>query len=135
MGRSFWIILAVVVVLVMVGTGVGVYFFLVSNQGIERELPVYEISLETFTVNLKDSNFRRYLRTEISVETHDRKVIGELKEKRYKIRDTINAVLSSKAVADLVDREALKDELLDAINSHLTKGQIVGLYFDEFLIQ
>lgn len=135
MGRKFWIILAVVVVLVMVGTGAGVYFFLVANGGVERELPVYEIPLETFTVNLKDSNFRRYLRAEISVETHDKKVISELAEKEYKIRDTINTVLSNKTVADLADRQALKHELIDAINSHLTKGKVMGLYFNEFLIQ
>lgn len=135
LGRGFWIILVLVILLVMAGTAVGVYVFLMPASGLERELPTYEIPLETFVVNLKDSNYRRYLRTEISVETNEKKVISEMTTKEYKIRDTINTVLSSKTVSDLGDREAIKQELIDAINSHLTQGDVVGLYFNQFIIQ
>lgn len=135
LGRGFWIILAVVVLVIMVGTAAGVYFLLAPNLAQERELPTYQIPLETFTVNLKDNNYRRFLRTNITVETTEKRVIKEMTEKQYKIKDTINSVLAAKNAGDLEDRESLKKELILAINAHLTEGKIVGLYFEQFIIQ
>jgi flagellar basal body-associated protein FliL len=135
LGRGFWIILVVVFLLVVAGTAAGVYFLLAPNMAQERELPTYQIPLEAFTVNLKDNNYRRFLRTNITVETTEKKVIKELTEKQYKINDTINSVLAAKNAGDLEDRDRLKEELIAAINSHLTEGDIVGLYFEHFIIQ
>jgi flagellar basal body-associated protein FliL len=135
LGKGFWIILAVVVLVVMAGTAAGVYFLLAPNMAQERELPTYQVPLETFTVNLKDNNYRRFLRTYITVETSEKKVIKEMTEKQYKIKDTINSVLAAKNAGDLEDRDRLKEELIAAINSHLTEGEVVGLYFEQFIIQ
>ncbi|NLC77286.1 MAG: hypothetical protein GX750_06665 [Clostridia bacterium] len=136
LGRGFWLILAVVILVVMAGTAVGVYFFLGPRaEALEREVPTYQIPLETFTVNLKDSNYRRFLRAEITVETTEKKVIREMTDKLYKVKDTINSVLASKTAQDLEDRQRLKEQLIAAINSHLTEGEIVGLYFEQFIIQ
>lgn len=136
LGRGFWLILAVVILVVMAGTAAGVYFFLGPRaEALEREVPTYQIPLETFTVNLKDSNYRRFLRAEITVETTEKKVIREMTDKLYKVKDTINSVLASKTAQDLEDRQRLKEQLIAAINSHLTEGEIVGLYFEQFIIQ
>lgn len=138
LGVRFWIIFGLALVLVAGGTAGGVYFYIRSlNPGLEQAkiLPTHQIPVDTFTVNLKDSNYRRFLRMEITLETNEKKVIKEMNEKNYRIRDTVIAVLSNKSPSDLDDKLSLKQELVNAINHDLTKGKIIGIYFNQFIIQ
>lgn len=138
LGVRFWIILGLVLLLLIGGTATGVVFYMRSlNPGIGqvKELPTYQIPMNTFTVNLKDSNYRRFLRLEITLETNQKKVIAEMNEKGYRIKDSVIAVLSEKNVSDLNGKDALKDELIAAINANLEEGEIIGLYFEQFIIQ
>lgn len=139
-----WLTLALfAVVLLLSGGYVYTFFFGGNSRGITaaatagQAAPVnmQKMSLDAIVVNLADPGLHRYLRTKITLEYSDAKLANELNEKLYRIRDTIISALRSKKTDDLQNEDALKRELLTAINSQLVAGQVRGLYFEEFIIQ
>ncbi|MFA5536015.1 MAG: flagellar basal body-associated FliL family protein [Bacillota bacterium] len=137
-GARFWIILTLILLIIIGGTAAGVWFYLSKNQfdgEQEKELPTYKIPLSSFTVNLKDNNYKRYIRLEITLETNEKNLSKEVDKNNHRIRDVIITVLNGKVVADLEDRDALKAELVGAINDVLEKGLVSGIYFDQFMVQ
>ncbi len=138
LGARFWIVLSLVLIIIIGGTATGIWFYLSKNQFgevQEKELPTYKIPLSFFTVNLKDNNYKRYVRLEITLETNEKKLPKEVEENSHRIRDVIIGTLAGKTVADLEDRDALKAELIGALNNVLEKGIVNGIYFDQFMVQ
>ncbi|HBT20161.1 MAG TPA: hypothetical protein DEA47_02150 [Peptococcaceae bacterium] len=111
-------------------------FISASTDGEEQGISV---PLETFTVNLSDMGFRRYLRVDITLECYNEDAVKEIEQKKYKIRDKIITVLSQKTVSDFETSEKferVRMELLKAVNSVLSpSNQIKALYFENFIIQ
>ena len=137
-GKKKWIIIALILLLVAGAAG---YFLLGPKFGIfasDNEV-LFSAQLETFTVNLEDNNYRRYLRTDITLEYSDKDIGKEIEEKKYKIRDKIISVLTQKSIEDFDSdqkREKVRIELIQAVNTILTQnGQIKALYFEDFIIQ
>jgi len=95
------------------------------------------VSAGEFTTNVSDSAGNRYLKVEVSLELSDKKAAEaeSIKEVMPIIRDTILTILSSKTVADLDDREALKEEIKVALNKKLGKGFIKSVYITNFIMQ
>ena len=60
--------------------------------------PVYNTS--EFTVNLAETNGTRYLKTQLSLEVDNKKVLKELRDKLPALEDTVT-VLSKQRVRDL----------------------------------
>lgn len=118
------------------------YFFFNGNNygaaeagGNSSRANMQKFSLDSIVVNLADPGLRRYLRTKITLEYSDPRLTSELEDKVYRIRDSIISVLRNKKTEDLQDEEALKQELVAAINVQLDSGQVGRLYFEEFLVQ
>lgn len=144
--KKIWaIIIAVVVCLIIFGSTALAYFYFAEGEssGAASEEPAISIkdikkmTLDAFTVNLAD-NYRKYLRTTISIEYTSKDLEKELQAKLHRIRDLIIEVLRSKKSQDFNTPEgtaALKQELLQSINAELEKGKLTGLYFEEFVIQ
>ena len=91
-----------------------------------------------FIVNLMNSNGKRYLRTQISIELSAEDLQAEIEQKKDILKDIAIEVLSSKQVEEIVTRdgkERLKDELVKALNRVLVDGQINNIYFTNFVIQ
>lgn len=105
-----------------------------APQGPVNDKDVKVTQIDSFVVNLADQG--RYLRTTITLEYTDTAVERELAAREYRVRDAIISVLRTKQVADLQPSAtgALREELITAINQALS-GKIIGLYFDEFIIQ
>jgi len=105
----------------------------------EEELPTATLELGTIIVNLANPGGNRYLKCDIVLEYHDSEELeAELKEKEHQITDTVITTLRSKTVEQIqpLDKVApLKNEIITAINSCLTKGEISRLFFTEFIIQ
>lgn len=140
--RKRWVIILVLVMLLLVGTGGGVYYFVFATGDDDQETPrfkgrttIQKMTLDPIVVNLADAGLRRYLRTKITLEYDNSKLTAELENKTYRVRDTIISVLRGKRTEDLQQEDALKLELLAAINAQLEGGQVRGLYFEEFIIQ
>ncbi len=94
--------------------------------------------LKTFVVNLADPGGKRYLRVGMVLELSESRVAGEIKEHLPQMRDKILMILPSKTfddVRNLEGKTALKNEIMDGLNSFLQNGGITNLYFQEFVVQ
>lgn len=142
-GRSLVTALLLLVVLLLSGGYVYHFFFNGNSRGLaaapagNNPAPavLQKLNLDSMVVNLADPGLHRYLRVKITLEYSDPKLATELNDKLYRVKDTVISVLRSKKTDDLQNEEALKRELMTAINSQLTSGQVRALYFEEFIIQ
>lgn len=138
--NRFIVFLLATVLLLSAG---GAYLFLINGNKHDAaaagksnsRTSIDKFTLSPIVVNLSDPGLRRYLRANITLEYSEPRLTAELNNKTYRIRDTVISVLRSKNTQDLQGEEALKQELVTAINAKLQSGQIDGLYFEEFLIQ
>jgi flagellar protein FliL len=94
--------------------------------------------LDPFIVNLAQSGGNRFLKVAVSLEMSSPEVRLELKKNIKKITDSILLLLSTKVFKDVYSVQGkftLKSEITTRANQFLTKGQIRGAYFTEFIIQ
>ena len=151
------IIIIVLVVLILLVGGVVAYMLMskgdeaqqANPNGMEQQQQTPRKSLndltvgpmfplDGFIVNLLSENGRRYLKATIDLELADEDVLEELGLKTSRIRDVIIRVLSSKGVEEISTpkgKEKLKKELTGQLNAILLDGQIVRVYFTDFVIQ
>jgi flagellar FliL protein len=98
-------------------------------------------SLGEFVVNLADPTESHYLRANVVLELDygsSLKLAEEVDKRMPQIKDIVISTLGSKTSIQLSDsenREALKQELKDKINSILNRGQLSKVYFTSFAIQ
>ena len=91
-----------------------------------------------FTVNLANTNGRRYLRAQLSIEVDDKRVLKELDNKKPVLQDTVIAILSHQTITDLDSQEGkenIKVLLQENINSFLVTGEVVNIYYNHFVWQ
>jgi len=94
--------------------------------------------LDTFTVNLKSDQGRRYLKATISLELNGEELSLELDNKSPVIRDRIIRILSSKTLEEISSKKGkqkVSDQIVDTMNSMIVDGSVKGIYFTEFVIQ
>ncbi len=113
-----------------------------SSAAMEQSRKLSQIGvlypLDTFTVNLKSDNGRRYLKVTMDLELSGQELTAELDNKTAVIRDRIIRILTSKTLEEVSSRKGkdkLTQQIKDALNSMLDDGQILGVYFTEFVIQ
>lgn len=91
----------------------------------------------SFIVNLAGGT-RTYLKVDMALELSDKKAEAEIDTKLPIIKDAIVLVLSEQTPESISDNKGklrLKDELLRRINSHLTMGKVLNIYFTSFVVQ
>lgn len=155
MSNKILIVLMGALIVFMLGMGGGLFMMWnklselsvqsAANAGINpgqegnSEHPLGPIfSLETFIVNLADKGGNRYLRVTMDLELTNPEVAAEISKRLPQIRDSILMTLPSKRFDDIssVDgKVALRDEILEKLNSILTLGKITNIYFKEFVVQ
>lgn len=94
------------------------------------------IPLETFIVNLAGSKGRKVLKVNMELEIKGSDVIQEIENRKAQIRDFIIIILSSKSYDEVSTKEgkdSLRNEIKDNINSFLSKGKIINVYFTELI--
>ena len=106
-----------------------------SNQ----DHPVGPIfSLETFIVNLADKGGNRYLRVTMDLELGNPEMESEVSQRLPQVRDSILMILPTKRFEDISTAQgktALRDEIMETMNTYLLKGKITNIYFKEFVVQ
>ena len=101
---------------------------------------VYQ-ELGEFIVNPADTvteNGLRFVRAKVSLGISPASAYVQLEAQLPKLRDAIIRILSAKQVDQLdnpEDREFIKDEIRFAVNPMLHRGEVLEVYFSEFLIQ
>lgn len=150
-GGSKKLILILVAVLVLGGGGVGAFLAL-GGSGNEEDgefedeeefedegegvLPAAVLPLETFIVNLQVKG--SFLKTTIQLEFAEPTLPPTVESDIPKIRDSVIRILSSKESADILSpdgKEALRQDLRDAVNETLGAEDVTQVYFTEFIIQ
>jgi flagellar FliL protein len=94
------------------------------------------VPLETFLVNLSGSRGRKLVKINMELEMSSADVQEEVEKIKPKIRDYIIIIISSKTYAEISTKEgkdALREEIKNQVNLFLTKGQIVKVFFTEFI--
>lgn len=138
------IIIAVSLLAVVAGGVMGAIYFLgkagTAKKAAAPAAPAVSAMwpMEPFIVNLLDNQGERYLKVVIQLEVSDQLAIAELNQIKPKLRDNILDLLTAKTYAELMDmggKQKLRDEVAVRINSYLTQGKIVKVYFTDFVIQ
>ncbi len=135
-----WVLIITIPLLIISGS-IGFYFLTMADDSDDGIIPmknVQTLTIPSFTINLADAGNRRYLRTQVTIEYAEKKLLAELELKNHRLKDAVINILRGKRVADLDSNEkteALRQELITAVNELLVDGQIIGLYFEEFIIQ
>jgi flagellar FliL protein len=137
------IIAAVVLVVVAGGIAGGLYYF--GKAGVAHKAaapPPPAIGalwpMEPFIVNLLDNQGERYLKIIMQLEVSNQLVVAELEQLKPKLRDNVLDLLTAKTYSELMDmggKQRLRDEVAIRVNSYLTKGKVVKVYFTDFVIQ
>ena len=98
--------------------------------------PMY--SLDSFVVNLAEAGSNSYLRVTMELELDNELLKTELEQRLPQVRNAMLMILPTKKTADIntVDGKlAMRDQLIDEINTFLTTGEVTNIYFTEFVIQ
>jgi len=121
-----------------------------EEEKVEEKAPVEEpkpvkkvkknlmFNLDPFIVNLAKSGGNRFLKAKVSLEMSSPEVRLELKKNIQKITDSVLLLLSAKVFEDVYSVQGkftIKGEITSRVNQFLTKGQVKGAYFTEFIIQ
>jgi flagellar protein FliL len=96
------------------------------------------VALETFYVNLDGSEGYKLLKVTMSLEVDTVPSQDEILKRQAQVRDMIIILLTSKRYGEVSGENAqdkLKAEIIDTVNSILTKGKIKKILFTEFLFQ
>jgi flagellar protein FliL len=89
-------------------------------------------------VNLAETNAERYLKLEITLELENAKIRKEIETRLPQVQDLLISVTSTKTLEDVSTtsgRNMLRQEMIDKINSLLTAGRVLNIYFTEFVVQ
>jgi flagellar FliL protein len=142
--KGVLIILFILGLLVLGGAAFGgVYLFMKTKNTVESQPVVIEetyMELKEFTVNLADDGGKRYFKGEISIgyDKSKDKLAEELKGKEVVVRDDIIFYFKSQKaeyINNVENTEAMKKQLMDAINKDLTKGKITDIRFKSMIIK
>ena len=156
--RKWLIVGAAATLLALGGGGGGAYYFMAgkpaadntkdaqksppkSAEKVPHKTMLY-VPMESFTVNLQNSDQERYLQVTINLEVADTATANSLKEQMPSVRNAVLLLLSSKDARDLMTRDG-KEKLSTEITTELRKkldgaGPSKGLeqiLFSHFVIQ
>lgn len=126
----------------LVLAGAGLWFWMNHASGpaqANQTDPVRSIlHLETFVLNLADTDQRSYLRVGIDLELNQEAKHAEQTVPVAQVRDTILGVLGEARVSDLLKpggKAELKQRVLHALQDRVPALGVEEVYFTEFLIQ
>jgi len=144
------LVFVLVILVVFVFLGGGTFFALKNNiiafpgggdtntPGHIKDEPGIIIPLDTFIVNLADTDVQRYLKVVIKLETWDPLVSEEASKRMAQLRDAIITLLTTQTYQDVSTfkgKTYLRTEITNRINSYLRTGKIEKVYLTEFVIQ
>lgn len=141
-----------VLFLIMVGIGFFVMWEKIGRLAPPEENPEEEMveedvgrseigpifPLETFIVNLADEGEPRYLKITVTLELEESDTEDEVNRRLPQIRDLFLSLLPTKKSEQLQNMEgkqAVKDELVENLNTMLQTGRVSQIYFTDFVIQ
>jgi len=95
-------------------------------------------NLDEIIVNPANTNGRRFLLIEISLELVDKEDVKLIEENKSKIRNNLIQFLSSRSVSELQgveEKEYLRRELMNIINEAIGRRSVHNLYYSKYVMQ
>ncbi len=152
--KKLFIIIGVVLLVLLLGGAGGAWFFLKSKPAPEDEtdagqqVPVPAggqhtqigpmVNIEEFIINIISGDAAHYVKTSLTVELSNEEVKSEVEQRMPQMRDAILLLIGNKTYEELQDlqgKKQLKAELQNRINSFLMTGQVISIYFTNFVVQ
>ncbi|MFW6386630.1 MAG: flagellar basal body-associated FliL family protein [Bacillota bacterium] len=137
---KFFIILPLIVILLAAGTSYAIFTYLgpggpEEEEEAEDEGPSY--SLGDFVVNLKGTEGYQYLQTSIVVRASNEEVVEELDDSSPQVRDAIINILGEQNISKIEEdgNETVKNEIRTRLNDIINNGEVVDVWFTQFVIQ
>ncbi len=96
------------------------------------------VMLENIVLNLTENDRLYYLKVTMGLEVSSPDMEKEVKNREAHLRDVVISCISGKKVTELDDedeRNSLKTELYRKLNEALTSGDLIQIYFSDFVIQ
>jgi flagellar protein FliL len=152
--KKLFIIIGAVVLVLLIGGSIGTWFFLKGKPAPEtakdpsQQVPVPGltqqaqigpmVNIEEFIVNIISGDAAHYVKASLTFELTNEAVKTEAEQRMPQMRDAILLLISNKTYDELQDlqgKKQLKAELMSKINSFLQSGQVVSIYFTNFVVQ
>lgn len=146
-GGNKKILIAIIALIVLGVSSFSAVFVYMKFKGDESQEPkaitqeYFQIADE-ITINLKNdekNNNKRYLKATVSLgyDGSNKDIAKELEKKSIEIKDKTLFYLKSKTIDEFeaANEGNLKSGLVEEINSILTEGQIIDVYFNNILTQ
>ncbi len=96
------------------------------------------VMLEDLVVNLKERDRLYYLKVSIGLEVASSEMLDEVEKRQAPMRDIVISTLSGNSIDDfdtIEERNALKVELHKQLSKSLESGDLLNIYFSDFVIQ
>lgn len=109
----------------------------VASQEVAGE-PSYTYEVPEIVVNLSNGNSRRFLSVKFYVGFDETKLTEELERRMPEIRDAVLQTLWDTSAEDIdspEEKESLREEIKEVINSLVQSGEIKGVYFWHVMVQ
>ncbi len=155
MSNKILVILIGFLVVLMLGLGGGLFMMWSKMSALDNQFKAQKseqsgqpavleeplgpiVSLDTFIVNLADKGGTRYLRLTIDLELGTKELEKEIEKRLPQVRDSILMILPTKRFADIntaAGKIALRNEIMEKLNSFLSMGKVTNIFFKEFVVQ
>lgn len=132
------IVLILVLSCILLGGAFAGWYFVVAPRTEGRPPEIITSAPVEFVVNLADTSPRRFLKATVQLGYTEKKLTAELGRKSAEVKDTIIEVFRSRTSSDISTVEGtdqVRKELRERLNDRLKSGDIVEIYFTEFIIQ
>lgn len=96
------------------------------------------VSLDEMVVSLNSGSRARYLRTTIAIEAVNAKVQARVEERMPEFRDAAIMALSHHGPEDLLSfegKEQAKAEIKEALKGLMDEGELLNVYYSDFVVQ
>ena len=94
--------------------------------------------IEDIVVNVQEVDRTRLLMVSVAIEYKDKGLAAEIEERMPQLRAMVIDHLTNRQVSEVVHREGrnrIKQDLLEEINETLRSGNLITLYFSNFVVQ
>ena len=96
------------------------------------------VMLDNIIVNIKQRDKLYFLKMAIGLEVSSAKMQKEVEDREALLRDVVISTVSGRSVQELDsmdERNALKVDLYKKLNDSLVSGDLIQVYFSDFVIQ
>ena len=96
------------------------------------------VMMDNVVVNLVDARGTHYLKVAVALEFKEKELEQEINERMPELRDMLINHLASRRMEEVINRDAreiIKRQLLDLFNRRLQAGQLLNVYFSDFVVQ